>query len=113
MSGSKTVSEGTSDSETGGWTAEGWSQTGRTIGGFDATKGETFTLAVVTLQNAGSLSSTNPSLTVTLRGTLYESALVVTGVLRLMCLVVAILGLVLLGISFRKRHSVLSAEANC
>jgi hypothetical protein len=97
----KMVAEGLSDSEHGGWTAEGWSQTGRAIGTFNAQKGQTLNLRVETLTDATSLSATNPRLKVSMGGTAFESALVFTGLLNVACIAVGIVGIVLVLVSFR------------
>ncbi len=97
----KTVAEGLSDSEHGGWTAEGWSQAGRTIGAFNARRGQTFKLRVQTLADATSLSATKPRLKVSVGGTAFESTLVFTGLLNVAFSVIGIIGIVLVLISFR------------
>ena len=97
----KTVAEGLSDSAHGGWTAEGWSQAGRTIGLFHAQRGQTFKLRVTALADATSLSPTNPRLKVTMGGTAFESFLVFTGVLNIVCFVLGVVGIVLVLVSFR------------
>jgi hypothetical protein len=97
----KTIAEGLSDSEHGGWTAEAWSQAGRTIGAFNAQRGQTFKLRVQTLADATSLSATNPRLKVRVGGTAFESTLVFTGLLNVAFVVIGILGVLLVLISFR------------
>jgi hypothetical protein len=95
------IAEGSSDSEHGGWTAEGWSQAGLTIGSFDAAKGQTFQLRVRTLTDASGLALTAPRLKVNKGATTYESVLVFTGMLNLSCGAIGVLGVVLLVVSFR------------
>src|SRR5260370_31739643 len=97
----KKIAEGSTESSGGGWTAEGWSQAGRTIGRFDAQKGQTLKLRVETLADASSLSATNPRLKVSMGGTAFESVLVFTGLLNVACITIGIVGIVLLLVSFR------------
>jgi len=93
------VAEGLSDSETGGATAEGWSSATRTIGRFNARRGQTFRLRVETLADASSLSATNPRLRVSMNGTRYESVLVFDGLFKVACVATAILAVLLLLVS--------------
>lgn len=99
--GKGTVAAGTSDSHEGGWLAEGWSQAARTIGEFDGRKGQKVQLAVVSLDDANSLAPANPRIRVSLGGKLYESALIVTGLLNVPCAVVGIVGILLFVIPSR------------
>jgi len=97
----KEIAEGLSDAETGGGTAEGWSLATRTIGRFNARRGQTFKLRVETLADASSLSATNPRLKVNMGGTTYESVLVFDGLLKVACIATAILAVLFLLVSFR------------
>jgi hypothetical protein len=97
----KKIAEGSSDSETGGWTAEGWSQASRTIGTFDARKGQTFKLSVQTLQDASSLSAASPRMKVVAGGTNFESVLVFSGVLNIACIGLGALSIMLLLVPLR------------
>jgi hypothetical protein len=81
-------------------------QATRTIGRFDGRKGQRLQLTAVSLDDATSLAPANPHLTVSLGGTYYENALIVTQTLWIPCGLIGVVGLLLLGIPPRRRKLV-------
>jgi len=94
----KTIAQGSSDDlpGPGGSTA---TTLIRTIGYFTGQKGRRYKLVVNNLADASSLAGAEPRLRVSVGGTIYESALVATGLLNVICVGLGAIGSVLVIIS--------------
>ena len=71
----------------------------RTIGLFRGEKGRRYVLDIDVLADGSRLAVANPHLSVSAFDTTYESALVLSGVLRFVCATIGLLGVLLLATS--------------
>jgi len=94
----KTIAQGSSDDlpGSGGSTA---TTAIRTIGYFTGQKGRRYKLVVNNLTDASSLARAEPRLRVSVGETIYESALVATGLLNVVCVGLSAIGIVLVIVS--------------
>lgn len=105
VSSDGTTTQGSSD-ETG----RGYGETGpsgeasRTIGFFTGQKGRRYSLDFDVLADGSSLAVTNPRLRVSVFDTSYKSGLVFSGLLRLGCGILGLIGVVLLTVSVLKHR---------
>ena len=96
LSSEGTIVQGTSD-DTTGYGASGPSGEGyRTIGFFRAQKGRRYKLDFEVLADGSSLAVTKPRLRVSALNSSFESGLVMSGLLRLICVIFVLVGTVLL-----------------
>jgi hypothetical protein len=92
-----TVRQGTSDDTKGyGGESESDGEAFRTIGFFKGQKGRLYKLDFDVLADGSSLAITNPQLRVSALNSSFESALVLGGLLRLICMIIGLVGVVLL-----------------
>ncbi len=98
--------KGTSDdTATGGYGESGPSgEAARSVGFFKAEKGRRYKLDIDVLADGSSLAVTNPHLRISVLDPSYESGLVLSGLLRLVCGVIVLVGAVLLVMSVLKQR---------
>jgi hypothetical protein len=96
LSSDGTVVQGTSDDTVGDGGSGPSGEASRTIGYFRAQKGRRYKLDFDVLADGRSLDVTNPRLRVSALNSSFESGLVMTGLLRLICVIIALVGTVLL-----------------
>lgn len=95
-----TVLQGTSDDTKGyGGESESDGEAFRTIGFFKGQKGRFYKLDFDVLADGSSLAITNPQLRVSALNSSFESGLVLGGLLRLICTIIGLVGVVLLVVS--------------
>ena len=106
LSSDGTVIQGTSDEtkEHGGEVAAAGTAS-RTIGFFNAIKGKRYKLDCDVFADGSSLNVTNPRLHISVGDTSYETSLVVSGLLRLVCIIIVLIGaFALIGSIFAQRR---------
>jgi hypothetical protein len=91
-----TVVQGTSDDTMGDGGSGPSGEASRTIGYFRAQKGRRYKLAFEVLADGSALAVTNPRLKVSALNSSFESGLVMTGLLQLICVIIALVGTALL-----------------
>jgi len=90
------VAQDTSDGSKGGGATYSTGEAFRTIGFFRGEKGRRYKLDVDVLADGSSLAVANPRLSVSVFDTKYESGLVLSGLLRLVCVIISLVGAALL-----------------
>jgi hypothetical protein len=95
-----TVLQGTSDDTVGHGSSGPSGEASRTIGYFKARKGRRYKLDCDVLADGSRLAVTKPRLRIRVADTSYESNLVIGGLLRLICTVISLIGVVFLIRSF-------------
>jgi hypothetical protein len=100
-SSGRTLATGSSADSTGVATAEGSSLAWLNLGRFPARRGQHLRVTVHTLEDASGLSSTRPILRVSSDHTSYESALVATGIINVLCGMSILASFVLLLVSLK------------
>ena len=107
LSSGGNIEQGISDDSKGGGAIYSTGEAIRTIGLFKGEKGRRYDLDIDVLADGSRLAIANPQLSVTAFDTRYESALVLSGVLRFVCAIIGLLGVVFLATSIlsgRQRH---------
>lgn len=99
LSSGANVTRGTSDDSKGGGAMYSTGEAFRTIGLFRGEKGRRYVLDIDVLADGSRLAVANPHLSVNAFDTKYESALVLSGVLRFVCAIIGLLGVLLLATS--------------
>jgi hypothetical protein len=99
-----TVLQGTSDDTVGHGSSGPSGEASRTIGFFKARKGRRYKLDCDVLADGSRLAVTNPHLRICALSSSFESGLVLSGMLRLMCVTIGLIGAVLLVVSFRNQR---------
>jgi hypothetical protein len=89
------VVQGTSDDSRGGGAVYSTGEASRAIGYFHGQKGRHYKLDLDVLADGSSLAVANPHLRVSVDDTKYESGLVLSGLLRLVCALIGLVGAVL------------------
>ncbi len=96
LSSNGVVAQGTSDDSKGGGASYSDGEAFRTIGVFQGEKGRHYKLDIDVLADGSNLELANPRVSVRVFDTKYESGLVLSGLLRLVCLIFGLVGAALL-----------------
>jgi len=100
------VAQGTSDDSKGGGATYSTGEAFRTIGYFKGEKGRRYKLDIDVLADGSGLAVANPRLSINVSDTKYESGLVLSGLLRLVCVIIGLVGAALLVGSVLKQRRV-------